>query len=95
MAKYKYDQDNPSLVHSIVCAIDILGFSQMIVDSCKEGRGDRLLREINDLINKNKQCIIPNKYSQGKIKIYTDNMVVAFPIRDDGQAELDEILDNV
>lgn len=95
MTKYKYDQDNPTLVNSIVCAIDILGFSQMIVASCKDGSGDKLLREINYLINKNKQCIIPNKYSQGKIKIFTDNMVVAFPIKDDGEAELDEILDNV
>lgn len=43
-----YDQDNPSLVNSMVCAIDILGFSQMILDSCKEGYGDKLLKEIWD-----------------------------------------------
>ena len=67
----------------------------MIVDSCKNGSGDKLLREMNYLINKNKQCIIPNKYSQGKIKIFTDNMVVAYPIKDDGEVEIDEILDNV
>lgn len=91
----KYDQDNPRLVNSIVCAIDILGFSQMIVDSCEEGYGNSLLREINYLINKNKQCIIPNKYSHGKIKIFTDNMVVAYPISGDGEEELDEILENV
>ncbi|MHC1747204.1 MAG: hypothetical protein AB9856_02300 [Cellulosilyticaceae bacterium] len=91
----KYDPDTPSLVNSIVCAIDILGFSQMIITSCKEGDGNKLLREINYLINKNKQCIIPNKYSQGKIKIFTDNMVVAYPIKDDGEEELDEILENV
>lgn len=95
MTKHKYDQDNPTLVNSVVCAIDILGFSQMIVDSCKNGSGDKLLREMNYLINKNKQCIIPNKYSQGKIKIFTDNMVVAYPIKDDGEVEIDEILDNV
>ena len=67
----------------------------MIVDSCNNGSGSQLLREINYLINKNKQCIIPNKYSQGKIKIYTDNMIVGYPIKDDGEEELDEILDNV
>ena len=91
----KYDQDNPKLINSMVCTIDILGFSQMIVDSCKEGYGNKLLNEISYLINKNKQCIIPNKYSQGKIKIYTDNMIVGYPIKDDGEEELDEILDNV
>lgn len=91
----KYDQDKPSLVESIVCAIDILGFSQMIIDSYNDGYGDKLLREVNYLINKNKQCIIPNKYSQGKIKIFTDNMVVAYPIKGDGEEELDEILENV
>lgn len=91
----KYDPDNPSLVNSVVCAIDILGFSQMIVDSCSTGTGDKLLREINYLINKNKQCILPNKYTYGKIKIYTDNMVVAYPIKGDGEEELDEILQNV
>lgn len=91
----KYDEDNPRLINSIVCAIDILGFSQMIVNSSKNGYGDNLLREINYLINKNKQCIIPNKYSKGKIKIFTDNMVVAYPIKGDGEKELDEILENV
>ncbi len=95
MSVQKYDQDNPTLVNSIVCAIDILGFSQMIVDSCNNEYGNQLLREINYLINKNKQCIIPNKYSYGKIKIYTDNMVVSYPIKGDGEKELDEILDNV
>lgn len=67
----------------------------MIVNSSKDGYGNKLLREINYLINKNKQCIIPNKYSQGKIKIFTDNMVVAYPIKGDGEEELDEILENV
>lgn len=95
MNMQKYNQDKPALVNSIVCAIDILGFSQMIVNSCRDGYGDKLLREINYLINKNKQCIVPNKYSEGKIKIFTDNMVVAYPIKDDGEAELDEVLDNV
>lgn len=91
----KYDQENPKLINSMVCTIDILGFSQMIVDSCSKGYGNKLLNEISSLINKNKQCIIPNKYSQGKIKIYTDNMIVGYPIKDDGEEELDEILDNV
>ncbi|VYT61614.1 hypothetical protein [Clostridium tertium] len=91
----KYDENNPKLINSMVCTIDILGFSQMILDSCNEGYGNDLLKEISYLINKNKQCIIPNKYSQGKIKIYTDNMIVGYPIKDDGEAELNEILDNV
>ena len=95
MNMQKYDKDNPKLVNSMVCAIDILGFSQMIVDSCRDGYGNKLLKEINYLINKNKQCIIPNKYSQGNIKIYTDNMIVGYPIKGDGEAELNEILDNV
>ncbi|AIY80161.1 hypothetical protein FDC58_04505 [Clostridium botulinum] len=95
MNMQRYDEENPNLVNSIVCAIDILGFSQMIVNSCSEGYGNKLLKEISYLINKNKQCIIPNKYSQGKIKIYTDNMIVGYPINDDGEEELDEILDNV
>ena len=91
----KYDSEKPMLVNSIVCAIDILGFSQMISQSCKIGDGNRLLREINYLINKNKKCIMPNKYSHGKIKIFTDNMVVAYPIKGDAEQELEEILDNV
>lgn len=95
MSLQKYDTENPTLVNSIVCAIDILGFSQMIDNSCNEGYGNKLLREINYLIHKNKQCIVPNKYSHGKIKIFTDNMVVAYPIIGDGEEELDEILENV
>lgn len=34
----------------------------------------------------------PSKYSEGKIKLFTDNMVVAYPIKGHGEAELDEIL---
>ncbi|AYE34256.1 hypothetical protein [Clostridium septicum] len=95
MNMQKYNKNNPKLVNSVVCAIDILGFSQMIINSCTDGYGNDLLKEISYLINKNKQCIIPNKYSEGKIKIYTDNMIVGYPIKDDGEEELDEILDNV
>ena len=91
----RYNEENPMLVNSVVCTVDILGFSQMIVDSCNNKYGDDLLKEINFLINKNKQCIIKNKYSQGKIKIYTDNMIIGYPIKDDGEDELNEILDNV
>lgn len=95
MSKQKYNCDDPKLVNSVVCAIDILGFSQMIVDSSRDGYGSKLLKEVSYLINKNKRCIIPNKYSEGKIKIYTDNMIVGYPINDDGEEELNEILDNV
>lgn len=95
MSIQMYDEKQPKLINSIVCAIDILGFSQMIQKSCDEGYGNTLLTEINYLINKNKSCIIPNKYSKGRIKIFTDNMVVAYPISGDAEQELDEILDNV
>lgn len=95
MNKQKYNEDNPMLVNSVVCTIDILGFSEMIINSCNNGYGDKLLKEVSYLINKNKQCIIPNKYSQGKIKIYTDNMIVGYPVKGDGQEELYEILENV
>ena len=95
MNKKQYDEKSPKLINSIVCAIDILGFSQMTLESCNNGLGNELLREINYLIDKNKKCIIPNKYSQGKIKIFTDNMVVAYPIDNDGETELNEILSNV
>ena len=44
MNMQKYNQENPELVDSIVCAIDILGFSQMIIDSCNKGEGSNLLR---------------------------------------------------
>ncbi|WP_252217620.1 hypothetical protein [Clostridium chauvoei] len=91
----EYNEDNPMLVNSMVCTIDILGFSQMIIQSCNNKYGNNLLREINFLINKNKQCIIKNKYSKGKIKIYTDNMIIGYPIKDDGEESLNEILDNV
>ena len=67
----------------------------MIVDSCSKGYGNKLLDDISSLINKNKQCIIPNNYSQGKIKIYMDNMIAGQPIKDDGEEELDQIVELV
>lgn len=46
----KYNEDNPMLVNSMVCTIDILGFSQMIIESCNNEYGNNLLKEINLLI---------------------------------------------
>ena len=85
----KYNENNPMLVNSMVCTIDILFFTN------DNKYGNNLIKGINSLINRNKQCIIKNKYSKGKIKIYTDNLIVGYPIKDDGEEELNEILDNV
>ena len=57
MKKNKYDEKFPRLLNSIVCAIDILGFSEMILDSCKNGLGNNLLGEINYLIEKIKSVL--------------------------------------
>ena len=71
----KYNENNPMLVNSMVCTIDILFFTN------DNKYGNNLIKGINSLINRNKQCIIKNKYSKGKIKIYTDNMIVGYPIK--------------
>lgn len=89
--KETYDLHNPEMLNSAVCFIDILGFSSMIEQSCKNNSGNQLLNKLCTSINDNINLINPRTKYSGSIKIFTDNIVIGKPIFEDGESELGSI----
>lgn len=87
----KQCDNNPKMKNSVVCFIDILGFSKMIEKSSIEQQENKLLKKISKIINDNIQYIKPTNKDLGTIKIFTDNIVIGLPIFDDGESELGQI----
>ena len=81
-----YIPNNPKMLSSAVCFIDILGFSSLIEESCKNHRGDQLLSRLYRCIIDNISFIRPSTQYSGKIKFFTDNIVIGIPILDDGES---------
>lgn len=81
-----YDFNIPKMLKSVVCYIDILGYKQMVEEAFKNNNGDLLLGNLDEAINESIGFIKPGSF--GKMKIFTDNIVIGSPIRDDGEVEL-------
>lgn len=86
--KEQYNTD-PKMENSVVCFIDILGFSKIIEKSSIEQQGNKLLKKIYKIINTNIKYLKPEVF--GTIKVFTDNIVIGLPIFDDGESELGQI----
>ena len=92
----------PTLLPSFVCHADILGYSQLSIESIKNGDGDKFLNQIREALNlayervreKSKSFSKQNRF---EIKIFTDNIVVGYPVKDFhhslGEGELGHIFD--
>ncbi len=83
-----YDDKEPEMIESVVCYIDILGFTKLVEESCHNGKGNDLLKKMNNAINEYFEIIKPIDDSSGRIKVFTDNAVIGRPIFDDGESEL-------
>jgi len=100
MNKKPYSTSDPSLKTSIVCFVDILGFSQLSLEALKDNNGDAFLFKLrNALSNAYKQIRENSKGWKNEesysIKIFTDNIVVGYPLNsfelDFGESELSRI----
>ncbi|HDR7981150.1 hypothetical protein IRV17_29980 [Bacillus cereus] len=83
----KYDSNNPRLIPSVVSFIDVLGFSQLGMRAINNGEGDLFLNQIHTSLNKARHAIT-NQMSLAKVKVFTDNVVIGWPIYGDGKGEL-------
>lgn len=63
-----YNINNPKMLNSVVCFIDILGFSSMIEESCKSHSGNQLLNKLYLSIKDNIEFIKPSTENSGAIK---------------------------
>lgn len=87
---------NGKLQTSIVLFLDILGFSKMIEDSSSENTEDHLLKRIWHALSSNISFLDwdNSKDKPYNIKIFSDNVLVQWPIKDDGEFELGTIIED-
>lgn len=100
MTKKAYSSTEPKLITSIVCFVDILGFSQLSSESLKNNQGNEFLVRLRNALSKAYEEI--RRHSNGwknaesfSIKVFTDNIVVGYPLHsyesDFGEFELAEM----
>lgn len=87
------NNNNRQLIHSFVCCADILGFSQMSCTNISAGKGNEFLDIIRDSLNRGYASIRREisddpgiadnaKIADFDLKVFTDNMVIGYPIKD-------------
>ncbi|WP_046176239.1 hypothetical protein [Domibacillus indicus] len=87
----RYDPANPELLKSAVCFADILGFSQLVLEAQAQGKGNALLKQLHRILTTEYKKLKPDKDYVGILKSFTDNIVIGFPIYDDGESQLGSI----
>ena len=97
-----WDPESPSLLPAIVCYADILGFRALIERAYESGKEEEFLRQVKHSIAAAHEALrqaaklgrdFPAVFD---IKFFTDNIVVAYPLRDQrsnfGEPELGTLL---
>ena len=97
-----WDPQSPSLRPTIVCYADLLGFRAETHRAFRSGTGDDFLQRIKRSLDKAYYIVREAKTPYGAVtsifdmKVFTDNIVVAYPLRDpyhdDGEIELGTFL---
>ena len=83
-----WDPKSPSLLTALVCYADILGFVAMTKSNLKSGKGTEFLRRIKGSIATAYEKVHQAQTLYGVVppifdmKVFTDNIVVAYPVRD-------------
>ncbi len=72
---------------SVVTFLDILGFKEAATRACAEGHGDKFLRKLKTALRK-AQAHVKSPRGSWAVKRFTDNLVIGFPLFDDGESEL-------
>lgn len=87
----------PKLQRSVFVFMDILGYSDLMIQSEKNGTQHETLHSLHralskgrkwldDAIPKELQCLV--KTDRYALKAFTDNIVIGWPVRDDAESEL-------
>ena len=96
------DPKTPLLLPAIICHADILGFSSMTECAFESGMGEEFLRKIKRSLDPAYDRVREAQTLSGKVpsifgmKVFTDNILVAYPLPDpeidDGEFELGTLL---
>lgn len=84
--KNPYYGEPPILIHSYVCYVDILGYSQLSKDAISSGNGDVFLNQIRRALTNAYERVRERAKGWGNsdqfsIKVFTDNIVLGYPIQ--------------
>jgi hypothetical protein len=95
---YHGSKNAPRLRHSVLAFIDILGYSALIEEAEREGKQEELLQRLYAALLAGRSGFEGKSRALPKINIgpkdsyslkaFTDNIVIAWPIRDDAESEL-------
>jgi hypothetical protein len=98
---YRTKAGKPWMRNSWVVFLDILGFSAQIECTTKAGTANDLLAELIAAIEEAKVDLVSNLEESSEfgaseapyaVKMFTDNVVLGFPIRDDGESEFGRMI---
>lgn len=97
---YLYSKKPPEMLSSFVCYADILGFSRLSTEALDANKGDMFLQKLRSALTKAYERLRKHAKGFGKdqfytIKVFTDNIVVGYPISPKGfgagESELGDI----
>jgi hypothetical protein len=85
----------PTLLKSVVAFFDILGYKELVKSAHKLGNSQLFLHKLHTVLSNARRFIeIPSEFQQLSskdvftIKAFTDNIVLGFPFKDDGEYQL-------
>jgi hypothetical protein len=81
-------QDPIKMTPSFVCYADILGFKELSKEAFSNGKGNELLNKLNKILTEEYDYIRDSadgfNISLFKIKVFSDNIVIGYPLRNEG-----------
>ncbi len=94
-------EGNPVLHYSVVAFVDILGYSELVKEAESQGKSLEFLMNIYDAINCGLNWLLPGNVSIGfekdmyRVKVFTDNVVIGYPIFHHDEPVLGHVFDNL
>lgn len=104
---YLVDQSRATLRPSVFAFIDILCYTQIILDSETKGTEQATLHELHAALTKGRKWLdkmddepeelghFGKQHDLYALKAFTDNIVMGWPVRDDAEIEIGDAFDKV
>lgn len=94
---YHRDDEEPTLMSSVFVFMDILGYTDLVVTSERDGTSELTLRLIHAALSKGRAWLEDKEESEEfrkifpkdlfALKAFTDNIVIGWPVRSDAESE--------
>jgi hypothetical protein len=98
---YRTSKNKQWMRQSWVVFLDILGFSSRVLRAADDGTSGDLLAKLSQALKEAKRDLIPDpndylrygiRQAPYVVKLFTDNIVLGFPIHDDGEEEFGRMI---